>query len=181
MRLKCPERRFEEKQAFEKEFFFKAHWEPEREIVRLCRKFFDMVFEAAFYISANSFWISCMFFRDQNWFFLRNSRRKNWAVSRKFRQGRKCCMLRSKRSILRKFFFRGKVCFITFGPWRENSVPPVEHLSTTLRKLYITCPEKKYNFLSKLRSLSLSKTESKKFGRLANIFRQVYQNCILHV
>ena len=65
----------------------------------------------------------------------------------KFQQGRENCMLRLQKNILRKFFLKRKVCFIIFGPWKENFVPLGEHFSTTLRKLQITCPDETIKFL----------------------------------
>ena len=48
-----------------------------------------------------------------------------------------------RESVWRNMFFLEKeVCFNVLGPWAEKLGPPGEHPSTTLRKLYITNPEK---------------------------------------
>ena len=134
MRFLCPEKCFDEKQAFVTKFFSKAFSEPERKTVRLWNNFFEMVIESAFYISTKSFWIDCMFFKVWN-IFLHKIRWTLTAFSQKFRQGRKNYMLRHQRSILRRFFLKRKNCFITSGPWMEKLAPPGEQLSTTLRML----------------------------------------------
>ena len=180
MRLMCPEKRFEEKQAFEKEVFFKANWEPERGTVRLCKKFFDMVFEAAFYFSTNSVWISCMFFKDQDWVFCAIYDEKLQPFLGSFGRGRKCCMLHLQRSIFRKIFCPGKSLFLHFRSSKKKFTYRWTAFDNVAKTIYYVS-RNNIQLLCKLRSISLSKTESKNFGRLASFFWQVYQNCILHV
>ena len=154
MRFTRPEKCFEVKEANEQKISSRAISEPERKIVGLSRKLFDMLVKFALYFSTGSIWRKPVYFKVWlSLFFADFEQRKFSLFAKSFGSGVKTAFYVFRERVWgNMFFLEMEVCFKVFGPWAEKLGPPVEYPLTTLFKLYITSPEKrtKQDFRSKL-------------------------------
>ena len=94
-------------------FYFKKNScktisEPEMKIVGLPVKFFDMIVKTALCISSGSFWGECMVFKVWYSSFFADFEQKLFSPCGIFWQGRKNCIVRVRRNVLRNYVFLKK-------------------------------------------------------------------------